>query len=317
MIRTKPSRARSKAWVTHAAGDVFRRTRIASQITRVKAVEGNAADGPLSLATMELQDRTIVVTGGGSGIGRAMVERFAKDNPAGITVVDRDGEAARMVAEAVNGLAITADLSRESEVLRVIAQSEARYGPIDLFCSNAGIGPPVGGVEVPDDGWQTHWNIHVMAHVWAARALVPAMAGRGEGYLLSTASAAGLVMAPGAVPYTVTKHAALALAESLAVLYRGSGVRFSCLCPALVETPLVADESDAVGRVVRAASPALDPAAVADAVVEGVRQERFLILTHPETTQAAVLRATDAGAYLEAMSALWSSVGGTAAAQAS
>jgi NAD(P)-dependent dehydrogenase (short-subunit alcohol dehydrogenase family) len=272
----------------------------------------NAADALLSLAAVELRDRIIVVTGGGSGIGRAMVERFAKDNPGGIAVVDRDGEAARMVADKVDGLAITADLSRESEVLRVIAQTEARYGQIDLFCSNAGVGRPSGGVEVPDDGWQTHWNIHVMAHVWAARALAPVMVRRGEGYLLSTASAAGLLMAPGAIPYTVTKHAALALAESLAVLYHGSGVRFSCLCPALVETPLVAGEGDAVGRFVRAASPALDPAMVADIVVEGIRNERFLIMTHPETGDAAVLRATDADAYLEAMSGLWSAVGGTA-----
>jgi NAD(P)-dependent dehydrogenase (short-subunit alcohol dehydrogenase family) len=217
-----------------------------------------------------------------------------------------------MVADKVDGLAITADLGRESEVLRVIAQTEAQYGQIDLFCSNAGVGRPSGGVEVPDDGWQTHWNIHVMAHVWAARALAPVMVRRGEGYLLSTASAAGILMAPGAIPYTVTKHAALALAESLAVLYHGSGVRFSCLCPALVETPLVAGEGDAVGRFVRAASPALDPATVADIVVEGIRNERFLIMTHPETADAAVLRATDADAYLDVMSGLWSAVGGTA-----
>jgi NAD(P)-dependent dehydrogenase (short-subunit alcohol dehydrogenase family) len=181
---------------------------------------------------------------------------------------------------------------------------------LTCFCSNAGVGPPTGGVEVPDDGWQTHWNIHVMAHVWAARALAPVMVRRGEGYLLSTASAAGLLMAPGAVPYTVTKHAALALAESLAVLYHGSGVRFSGLCPALVETPLVAGEGDAMGRFVRAASPALDPATVADMVAEGIRQERFLIITHPETADGAVLRATDADAYLEVMSGLWSAAGG-------
>ena len=141
----------------------------------------NAADALLSLATVELRDRIIVVTGGGSGIGRAMVERFAKDNPGGIAVVDRDGEAARVVADRVDGLAITADLSRESEGLRVIAQTEAQYRQIDLFCSNAGVGRPSGGVEVPDDGWQTHWNIRVMAHVWAARALAPVMVRRGEG----------------------------------------------------------------------------------------------------------------------------------------
>ena len=292
------------------------------RLGRTRGVDGAAASSgttgiglvhPLSLGPVELQDRIIVVTGGGSGIGRAMVERFARNNPRGIAVVDRHGEAARTVADTVDGLAITADLSRESEVLRVITQTQAQYGPIDLFCSNAGVGPPLGGVEVPDDGWQTHWNIHVMAHVWAARALVPAMARRGGGYLLSTASAAGLAMAPGAVPYTVTKHAALALAESLAVLYHSKGVRFSCLCPALVETPLVAGEGDAVGRAVRAASPGLDPATVADIVVEGLRQERFLIMTHPETVEAAVLRATDAAAYLEAMSGLWSAVEGSIA----
>lgn len=263
---------------------------------------------------MELENRTIVVTGGGSGIGRAMVERFAKNSPRGIAVVDQNGEAARSVASQVGGLAITADLTTESEVQRVIAETEAEYGPIDLFCSNAGIVPPVGGIDVPEDGWRKHWDIHVMAHVWAARALVPAMAERGEGYLLSTASAAGLAMSPGAVPYTVTKHAALALAESLAVLYRGTGVRFSCLCPALVETPLVTQvDDDAVGRAVRAAGAALQPAAVAEIVVEGLRNEQFLILTHPENKDAAVLRASDPDAYLDAMAGLWSAVGGTAA----
>ncbi|GHA78276.1 MULTISPECIES: SDR family oxidoreductase [Streptomyces] len=262
---------------------------------------------------MELENRTIVVTGGGSGIGRAMVERFAKEQPRGLVVVDRDGEAAAAAAEQVGGLAITADLTSEAEVKRVIAEAEDRFGPIDVFVSNAGIVPPLGGFEVPDEGWLQHWNIHVMAHVWAARALVPAMAARGEGYLLNTASAAGLLMSPGAVPYTVTKHAAVALAESLAVLYKDSGVRFSCLCPALVETPLVAGvDHDAVGRAVRAAGSALAPATVADIVVEGLRREDFLILTHPEVRDAAALRVTDPGAYLDAMSGLWAAVGGTA-----
>jgi NAD(P)-dependent dehydrogenase (short-subunit alcohol dehydrogenase family) len=263
---------------------------------------------------MELENQTIVVTGGGGGIGRAMVERFAKERPRGIAVVDQNGEAAIASAERVGGLAIVADLTRESEVRRAISEAEAEFGPVDLFCSNAGFVPPVGGFDVPDEGWLRHWNVHVMAHVWAARALVPAMVARGHGYLLNTASAAGLLMSPGAVPYTVTKHAALALAESLAVLYRGSGVRFSCLCPALVETPLVSEvDDDAVGRAVRAAGAALEPATVADIVVEGLRKEDFLILTHPENRDGAILRATDPDAYLDAMSGLWSAVGGTAA----
>jgi NAD(P)-dependent dehydrogenase (short-subunit alcohol dehydrogenase family) len=262
---------------------------------------------------MDLGGRTIVVTGGGSGIGRAMVERFAEESPRGIAVVDQNGAAARSVADQVGGLPITADLSSEAEVQRVIAETRARYGDIDLFCSNAGIAPPVGGVEVPDEGWQKHWNIHVMAHVWAARALAPAMVERGEGYLLNTASAAGLLMSPGAVPYTVTKHAALALAESLAVLYRGTGLRISCLCPARVETPLVDAVGDlAAGRAVRAAGVAVPAATVADVVVEGIREERFLILTHPGNRDAAVRRASDPEAYLDAMAGLWSAVGGTA-----
>jgi NAD(P)-dependent dehydrogenase (short-subunit alcohol dehydrogenase family) len=262
---------------------------------------------------MELESRTLVVTGGASGIGRAMVERFAAERPRGIAVVDQNGDAARDVASRVGGVAIVADLTSEAEVRRAIAETEAHYGPIDVFCSNAGVVSPVGDLGVPDDAWQRQWNLHVMAHLWAARALVPGMAARGEGYLLNTASLAGLAMVPGAVPYTVTKHAALALAESLAVLYRGTGVRFSCLCPSVVETPLVADvDDDPVGRVLRAAGPVLEPAEVADIAVEGLRDERFLILTHPESRQMAELRVSDPETYLDAAAAWWASVGGAA-----
>ena len=209
---------------------------------------------------MELENQTIVVTGGGSGIGRAMVERFALEHPHGIAVVDRNGAAADAVAARVGGLAVPADLASEAEVVRVIGTVEARFGPIDLFCSNAGIARPVGGLDVPDEDWYRHWNIHVMAHLWAARALVPAMLERGAGYLLNTASRAGLLMLAGAVPYTVTKHASLALAESLAVLYRGTGVRFSCLCPGVVETPLVSGvDDDPVGRVLRGRAGSWNP----------------------------------------------------------
>ncbi|MFB7600528.1 SDR family oxidoreductase [Streptomyces sp. NPDC056160] len=155
---------------------------------------------------MELEIRIIVVTGGGSGIGRPLVERFAQESPRGIVVVDRDADAAEAAVRQVGGLAVTADLTREAEVERVIAEADAHFGPVDVFCSNAGIVPPVGGFDAPDEGWQQHWNIQVMAHMCAARALVPAMAARGESNLLNVASAAGLLMSPGAVPYTVTKR---------------------------------------------------------------------------------------------------------------
>jgi NAD(P)-dependent dehydrogenase (short-subunit alcohol dehydrogenase family) len=255
---------------------------------------------------MDIQNRHIVVTGGGSGIGRAMIERFAQDNPRGLVVVDRDAAKARAVAASVAGLAVTADVSVEPAVLRVIKEAENEYGPIDIFCSNAGISQPVGALDVTDEEWQRYWNVHVMAHVWAARALVPAMAERGEGYLLSTASAAGLLMVPGAAPYTVTKHASLALAESLAVLYQGSGVRFSCLCPGLVDTPLLS-------RAVRATGIPMQPAEVAELVVEGLHEERFLIMTHPQVQELAQLRASEPPSYLQAMHGLWASVGGAGA----
>jgi NAD(P)-dependent dehydrogenase (short-subunit alcohol dehydrogenase family) len=262
---------------------------------------------------MELADRTIVVTGGTSGIGRAMVERFAKEGPRGIAVVGRNTEAAVAIAEQVGGLAITADLTSEAEVKRVIAETEARFGPIDLFCSNAGLGGP-GDLETPDEEWLRNWNINVMAHVWAARALVPVMAARGEGYLLNTASAGGLLMATGAVPYTVTKHAAVALAESLSVLYRSSGVHFSCLCPGLVETPMVAAaDGHPAGLALRIAGRTLQPETVADVVVEGLRREQFLILSHPENQEMAVGRAADPEAYLKSASDLWSAVTETTA----
>jgi NAD(P)-dependent dehydrogenase (short-subunit alcohol dehydrogenase family) len=254
---------------------------------------------------MELDGKHVVVTGGGSGIGRAMAARFATV-AAGVVVVDRDGAAARKVADEVGGVAIAADVSREREILRVIAEAERVYGPIDLFCSNAGQAQPLGALDAADEGWLTQWNVHVMAHVWAARALVPAMVRRGGGHLLSTVSAVGLLMVPGAVPYTVTKHAALALAESLAVLYRGSGVGFSCLCPAFVDTPLTAGVHDTpVGRFLRLNGESIEPAAVADIVVEGLREERFLIFTHPETESAVRLRATDHERFLDVTADVW------------
>jgi NAD(P)-dependent dehydrogenase (short-subunit alcohol dehydrogenase family) len=243
---------------------------------------------------MELQGRNIVVTGAGSGIGRALVRRFAEDQPNGLVAVDIAADAVAAVADETGVLGIAADLGCEDEVVRVIDEAESAYGPIDLFCSNAGLAGPTQGPEASDEDWQRLWNVNVMAHVWAARALVPPMLERGEGYLFSTVSAAGLLMSVGQMPYSATKHAALSVAECLAVQYGDAGIRVSALCPQIVDTPMFNAVSDEpLGEALRASSSPMSPAEVAEIAVEGIREERFLILSHPEVVTYAQRRATD------------------------
>ena len=182
---------------------------------------------------MELKDKIIVVTGAASGIGRALCHRFAEEGAKHIVCADRDATGAEDTAKAMGGTAITVDVSREAEIKAMIDKVEAEIGPIDLFCSNAGISV-AGGVEVPNDDWQRIWDINVMSHVWAARHLVPLMSARGGGYLLNTASAAGLLNQVGSAPYGVTKHAAVGLAEWLAMTYGDQGIKVSVLCPQAV-----------------------------------------------------------------------------------
>jgi NAD(P)-dependent dehydrogenase (short-subunit alcohol dehydrogenase family) len=187
---------------------------------------------------VKLRDKVVVVTGGGAGIGRAMVRRFAVEKPAGIVVADRDGAAAEEVAREVGAIAVACDVGREAEIGALVAQTRERYGRIDVFVSNAGVAEP-GGVELPDASWQRAWDVNVMAHVWAARAVVDEMVARGSGYLVSVASAAGLLSMIGAAPYTATKHAVVGLAEWLAITYGDRGVRVSCVCPQFVQTAML------------------------------------------------------------------------------
>jgi NAD(P)-dependent dehydrogenase (short-subunit alcohol dehydrogenase family) len=256
---------------------------------------------------MHLRGRHVVVTGGGSGIGRAVIRRFSREQPRMLAVVDRDARAAGAVADEVGGLALHADVSREADILRVVEEAEKAAGAIDVWFSNAGLSGPSAGPEAPDGQWQKTWEVHVMSHVWAARALLPGMLERGDGYLLNTASAAGLTMSPGAVPYTVTKHAALSLAENLAVLYGDSGIRVSCLCPQLVDTQMTADlERSHAGRAVLATGGRRrQPDDVAELVVQAMADERFLIVSHEETLKGARFRAADHGAFLDAMREHW------------
>ncbi len=229
---------------------------------------------------MLVKDRIVVVTGAASGIGRALARRFAEEGARLVVCSDRNGEGVRAVAEEIGGIAFETDVSKEADIQRLIEQIEAEHGPIALFCSNAGIGIG-GGEEVSDEGWQRIWDINVMAHVWAARHLVPRMAERGEGYLLNTASAAGLLSQIGSAPYAVTKHAAVGLAEWLAITHGDKGIKVSVLCPQAVRTAMTAGNPDGVASV----DGMIEPEAVAEACVRAIEAEDFLILPHPEVLE--------------------------------
>jgi NAD(P)-dependent dehydrogenase (short-subunit alcohol dehydrogenase family) len=237
---------------------------------------------------MELSDRVVVVTGGGSGIGRSLARRFAAEGARGVVVADLAG--ADVVAAEIDGLAVTADVTVEADVVALIEATESQFGPIDLFCSNAGIGT-FGGPEVPDAEWQRIWDINVMGHVYAARHLVPRMIERGGGYLLNTASAAGLLTQLGSAPYSVTKHAAVAFAEWLAITYGEQGIRVSVLCPQGVRTAMTAPLGDDGGIV--GVDGMMEPDEVADVVVEALADERFLVLPHPEVGEYFRRKADD------------------------
>lgn len=249
---------------------------------------------------MHIRDKVVVVTGGGNGIGAAMCRRFAAAGAGMVVVVDHDEEAAHAIASEIAGVAFALDVADASAVAALVDETEASHGPIDLFCSNAGIGA-AGGVEQPAYVWQRSWEINVMAHVHAARAALPRMIARGEGYLLQTASAAGLLTNLGAAPYSVTKHAAVALAEWLSITYGERGIRVSCLCPQFVHTDLLADLSDAPETRAWAESGAIEPETVAEAVVDGLREERFLILPHPEVAEYFRRKADDYDRWLAGM----------------
>jgi NAD(P)-dependent dehydrogenase (short-subunit alcohol dehydrogenase family) len=257
---------------------------------------------------MELRDRICVVTGGASGIGRALCQRFAAEGAGRVVVVDRDGPGAAATAEGLGDVAVAmaADVTAEPDVAGVVARTEAEVGPIDLFASNAGI-LGHGGIEVGDPTWQLVWQVNLMAHVYAARAVVPRMLARGGGYLLSTASAAGLLSQPGDAPYSVTKHAAVALAEWLAITYGDQGIKVSCLCPMAVDTNMFRGGAEALDGPMGGAAGAaavqgvLPPEDVAAAVVAGLRDERFLILPHPEVATFEQRRTADHDRWLAGM----------------
>ena len=246
---------------------------------------------------MELKDRVVVITGAGSGIGEAMARRFAHEQPKALILADLNVTAAREVAEETGGVAVEVDVADPEDNRALINETEDRFGPIDLFCANAGYG--IAGDEQADFGeWDRMWQVNLMSHVYAARHLIPAWVARGEGYFLATASAAGLLTNLKAAQYSVTKHAAVAFAEWLAITYGDAGVKVSCLCPMGVNTPFVQAATEFQALL----GPALiEPPEVAEAVVEGLREEKFLILPHPEVERYFQNKANDYDRWIAGM----------------
>jgi NAD(P)-dependent dehydrogenase (short-subunit alcohol dehydrogenase family) len=254
---------------------------------------------------MQIQGRVTIVTGAGRGIGAGLVRRFAREGARAVYVVDCDDEAARRVAEECGGISAVVDVTCESEVQSLVSDAYQRFGRIDLFCSNAGV-MQAGGLEVSDAQWQRVWEINFLSHVIAARAVVPRMLNQGGGYLLQTASAAGLLTQVGSAPYSVTKHAAVAFAEWLSITYHQQGLRVSCLCPRGVHTRMLDESTSAAADLLRPS--ALSPDQVADAVVQGLAEERFLILPHPEVATFFQHKANDNERWLHGMRRMWDKV---------
>jgi NAD(P)-dependent dehydrogenase (short-subunit alcohol dehydrogenase family) len=232
---------------------------------------------------MQLANAVIVVTGGAHGIGRALCERFAHEGAKHVCVADLDAEAGQQLAHAIGGSFVRCDVRDEAQVQALVATTQQAVGPIDLFCGNAGIFAPdrdghVGGAS--ESEWSNSWQVNVMAHVYAARALLPDMLARGSGHFLITASAAGLLSQIGSAAYSATKHAAVGFAESLAIAHGDQGIGVSVLCPQGVVTNMTRDHGDSP----QAHDGMLQPEAVAQCAVEGLMADKFLILPHAEVT---------------------------------
>jgi NAD(P)-dependent dehydrogenase (short-subunit alcohol dehydrogenase family) len=267
---------------------------------------------------MKLADRSIVITGAASGIGRALALRFAQERPRGLVLADLDAQSTALHALAdalargdgaarppVEVLAVSCDVARESQVLALVAAADARFGRVDVFCSNAGIIRD-GDEHTPDDTWTLNWQVHVMAHVYAARATVPGMRARGEGYLLNTASAAGLITSLPSATYAVSKHAAVAFAEWLSIQHGAAGIRVSVLCPQAVDTPMIAGRA---GAAAAANDGVISAEALADCVVQGMADETFLILPHPQVLTYARRKLDDYDRWLGGMRRFGARVG--------
>ncbi len=258
---------------------------------------------------MHLAGKVVVVTGGANGIGRALCERFHQEGARKVVVADLEEANAQRLADSIDGDAFGVDVRDEQQIAAMVAQVEERHGQIDLFCSNAGIiatdGEPWWATSAPNATWQAMWDIHVMSHVWAARACLPAMLARGEGYFLNTASAAGLLNQIGDAAYSTTKHAAIGFAESLAITHGDDGIKVSVLCPQAVATRMVGDTDGGTAGV----DGVLSADRVADEVVQGLDSEQFLILPHKEVIEYRRRKTEDYDRWLGGMRKLRRTIG--------
>ena len=262
---------------------------------------------------MDIRQKVVVVTGGASGIGKALCERFAQEGASAVVVADLDGAGAERVAAAIGGacagIGMQVDVSQEPEVQQLVQLATERCGRVDIFCSNAGIITRA-DEDASNAQWQRHWDVNLMAHVYAARAVLPQMLARGEGYLVQTASAAGLLSQVNAAPYSVTKHAAVGFAEWLSIAHGDAGIRVSCLCPQGVLTPMLMGADGTQRAQSFLGDGALAPEAVAGEVMSAIRDERFLVLPHPEVLTFMQRKTADYDRWIRGMRRLRAQVMG-------
>jgi len=247
---------------------------------------------------MQVKDKVVIVTGGANGIGEALCRRFAREGAKVVVVADTDEQGARALAEEIDGLAVPCDVSREKDIVRLVRQTETTYGGVDLYCSNAGI-IIMGLMEVSNTDWQRIWEINVMSHVYAARAVLPGMLKRGSGGFVITASAAGLLNQIDSMSYTATKHAAVGLAENLAINYGDRGIQVSAICPMAVRSLMTRD-----GGGIAALDGMLEAEQVAGDLIVALDQGRFMILPHPQVKDYLQRKAADYERWIHGMQRL-------------
>jgi len=248
---------------------------------------------------MQLKNKNVIITGGAQGIGAAVARRFAAEG-ARVVIGDIKGSKAEALAAEIGGLGLQCDVTKEPDIQRLVTETRARFGAVDMFYSNAGLGmwEPDHAASASNADWQLNWEVHVMSHVYAARAVLPEMIERGSGYLVQMSSAAGLLNQIGNAAYSATKHAAVGFAESLAISHADDGIKVSVICPQYVATPLLGYEP---GETPEDAPNVLLPEAVAEVILQGVQKERFLILPHPEVTQFIQFKTADYDRWLQTM----------------